>query len=107
MGYFDQKFFKREKKSRRNYPIDDDLFKRLKICSKLYEASLNDFVNAALEQIIQTENISLYEKTADSHFTTHSFLIRQSNTAGLDRLKEQYGISIYRLVNIAIKNVLG
>lgn len=106
MGYFDEKFYKRAKKHRRNYEIDDDLYTRLESYTRIYEAKMTDLVNASIEHLIETENIVLYQKSDDQLPVTHTFLVRESNVAGLERLKAKYGVSIYKLVNIAIKNVL-
>ena len=106
MGYFDQKSHKREKKYRRNYEIDDSLYVRLEQLSTIYDATVTDLVNASLEHLIESEQISLYKKAANDFSVTHTLLIRESNLAGLEDLKAKYGVSIYKLVNIAIKNVL-
>lgn len=71
-----------------------------------YDATVTDLVNASLEHLIESEQISLYKKAANDFSVTHTLLIRESNLAGLEDLKAKYGVSIYKLVNIAIKNVL-
>ena len=56
MGYFDEKFHKREKKYRRNYEIDDIL----DVCCRVptvYDATITDLVNASLEHLIESEKI--------------------------------------------------
>lgn len=58
MGYFDEKFHKREKKYRRNYEIDDSLYVRLEQLSTVYDATITDLVNASLEHLIESEKIS-------------------------------------------------
>ena len=55
MGYFDEKFHKREKKYRRNYEIDDSLYVRLEQLSTVYDATITDLVNASLEHLIESE----------------------------------------------------
>jgi len=104
--FFDNAFKKREKKIRRNYEIDDELYSELEELSKVYDASVADLINECLLNLIQTENVQLYEKDRNTLSVTHTVLIRESNLVGLESLKEKYGVSIFRLVNIAIRNVL-
>lgn len=106
MNYFDEKFNKREEKIRRNYEIEDQLYSRLEQLTKVYEASVTDLINACLERLVETESINLYGREESEILVTHTLLIRESNITGLEKLKEKYGVSIYKLVNIAIKNVL-
>jgi len=106
MMLFDNAFKKREHKIRRNYEIEDNLYSRLEELSKVYDASVTDLINECLSNLIQTENIKLYEKDKNEISVTHTLLIRESNLSGIERLKEKYGVSIFKLVNIAIRNVL-
>ena len=103
---FEQTFKKRENKIRRNYEIEDSLYCRLEELSKVYDASVTDLINECLSNLIKTENIRLYEKDSNEISVTHTLLIRESNLSGLEKLKEKYGVSIFKLVNIAIRNVL-
>ena len=103
---FDTVFKKRENRIRRNYEIEDTLYSTLEDLSNVYDASVADLINECLSKLIQTENIQLYERDRNVLSVTHTLLIRESNLAGLERLKEKYGVSIFRLVNIAIRNVL-
>jgi hypothetical protein len=48
----------------------------------------------------------LFLKTDSEISVTHTVLIRESNLSELEVLKEKYGVSIYKLVNISIRNVL-
>lgn len=105
MGLFDEKFYKREKKYRRNYPIDNGLYQWLEQISLVYEASVTDLLNACLGHLIEVENIRVYENPGSNFSTVHTLLIREGNLAGLEHLKAKYGVSIYKLVNISIKNI--
>lgn len=106
MWCIDEKFHKREQKVRRSYAIEDDLYEKVRKLVHIYEANINDLVNAALEYFIESETISLYEKPESSCLSIHTFSIRESTIIGLEKLKGKYGLNIYRLVNIALKNVL-
>ena len=103
---FDKIFKKRENKIRRNYEIEDSLYSKLEEFSKIYDASVTDLINECLSNLIQTENIQLYVKNDSELSVTHTLLIKESNLTGLEKLKEKYGVSIFKLVNIAIRNVL-
>lgn len=106
MYYFDEKFNRREPKIRRNYEVEDKLYSKLEELTKVYEASVTDLINACLEKLVKTEDIKLYKKEENEILVTHTMLIRESNIIGLEKIKDKYGVSIYKLVNIAIKNVL-
>jgi len=103
---FEQAFKKREKKIRRNYEIDDSLYSKLEELSKVYDASVADLINECLSNLIQSENVQLYEKDRGVLPVTHTLMIRESNLSGLEKLKAKFGVSIFKLVNIAIRNVL-
>jgi len=103
---FNDVFNKRENKIRRNYEIEDSLYTKLEELTKDYDASVTDLINACLAHLIETENIALYQKADGEISVTHTLLIRESNLSGLEKLKAKYGVSIYKLVNIAIRNVL-
>lgn len=106
MSYLSSRFYKRETKSRRNYEIEDTLYTELEQLASEYDASVSDLINAAISFLVETENIANYVKHPDEITVTHTVLIKQNNLAGLDRLKSKYDISIFKLVNIAIKNLI-
>lgn len=101
-----QKFYKKEKLISRTLEIDETLYYELEILSKeVYDASISKLVNAAIEELIKTEEVKLYGKK-NALYVTRSFLIRNSFWEGLCNLKKKYGVSIRLLVNMAIRNVL-
>ena len=106
MGYFDNRFRRREAKSRRNYEIDMDLHQKLKSLTQIYDATLSELLNACIEHLTNLENLVVYEKQKNLHPIISTYLIRESNLINLEDLKAAYGISIQRLVNLAIKNAL-
>ena len=106
MSYFNR-FYKREPLVSRTLEIDEKLYSELeKLSKEVYDASINKLVNVAIEEIIKSENIKLYERNKNTLYVTRSFLIRRSFLESLYELKEKYGISIRLLVNIAIRNAL-
>ena len=100
------KFYKKEKLVSRTLDIDEELYIELeRLSNEVYDASISKLVNAAIENLIKTENIQVYERKRIS-YVSRSFLIRRSFLEGLYQLKKKYRIPIYLLVNIAIRNVL-
>ena len=56
--------------------------------------------------IIDSKNITSYEKPKGEISEQRSLLIREELFEELEQMKEKYNLSIYKLVNIAIKNAL-
>lgn len=106
MKSFDDKYGKREKTYRRSYYIDNTLLTQLENLSKIYRAKTSDFVNDSVEELIKTENIKIYEKDDGELSIKYTVLMRESNLQGLEDFARRYGISLSKLVNIAIRNML-
>lgn len=106
MSYFSSKFNRKERTINRTLNIDEELYVKLEALSKnVYDASITKLVNAAIEKLIETENIQIYERKNKS-YVSRSFLVRESLLDGLYDLKDKYGVSLCLLVNVAIRNVL-
>lgn len=106
MGAFNR-FWKRDKLLKKTIEIDNSLYEKLNELSKtVYQTSTNQLINACIEELIDTKNIKIYEKPEGEITEQHSLLIRKSLFDGLEELREKYDISIYKLVNIAIKNAI-
>ena len=100
------RFYKKEKMVNRTLEIEEDLYEKLAFLSEnVYDASINKLVNACIEDLIQNEDIKIY-KPKSEFYVSRSFLIRESFLEHLYSLKKKYRISIYLLVNIAIKNTI-
>lgn len=107
MGAFDR-FWKRETLLKKTIELDEDLYEKINELSKtVYQTSTNQLINACIEELLKTKNIKLYERETDKMPVQHSLLIRESLFYGLEELREKYNLSIYKLVNIAMKNALG
>lgn len=106
MGAFDR-FYKKEKLLRKTIEIDNSLYEQLKQLSENeISASVNQLINACIEELIKKENIKMYIKSKNEISIKHSLLIRESFVEELDKLKDKYDISIYKLVNMSISNAL-
>lgn len=101
------KFDKREDVIRMTIEIEDILYDKLNQISKnIYDASVNKLINAAIEHLIETENIQLHKKEKITCSTKHSLLVRQSLSDGLEELKKKFDIPLYKLVNMSIRNAI-
>ena len=106
MGILDKYLLKRDNILRKKIEIDNTLYEEIVELTKVYDASANKIINVAILGLIQSENIKLYKKPDNEISVPHSLLIREEYYKKLEEFREKYGISIYRLVNIAIKNVI-
>ena len=105
MSYF-EKFDKKEEIIARTIEIDCRFYEMLeKLSNEKYDASINELVNASIEMLIKNEKVENYDKR-NSIRITRTFLIRKSLIDGLNDLKQKYGIPLYLLVNISIRNAL-
>ena len=95
-----------DRKSRRNYEIDDSLYVKLEALCEKYNITISELINVSIKYLIETEDIKLYKKDDFEITVVHTISVKESNIKGLDYLKGKYGVSIYKLVNIAIKNAL-
>lgn len=101
-----KKIDKKEKIIPRTIEIEDDFYEILEQLSKeVYDASINKLVNACIETLLEEEKIQTYER-GDKIRLTRTFLLRESLLKGLYNLKKKYGLPIYLLVNIAVRNAL-
>lgn len=106
MGAFDR-FWKRENLLKKTIEIEDNLYEKLnELSENVYQTSTNQLINGCIEELLKTKNIKIYEKDKGQMPVQHSLLIRESLFNGLEEMRSKYNLSIYKLVNIAIKNAL-
>ena len=106
MGAFDR-FWSKEPLLKKTIVIDNSLYEELNELAKTkYQTSTNQLINACIEELLKTKNIKIYEKDKNELSIQHSLLIRESLFNKLEEMREKYNLSIYKLVNIAIKNAL-
>ena len=107
MGTFDKYLLKQEPTLRRRIEIDISLYEKLKgLSDNVYDASVNKLVNIAIIDMVEQDNVELYSRPEEERTEPHNFLIREGAVNGLEKLKAKYGLSIFKLVNIAIYNAL-
>ncbi len=106
MNIFDKYLLKKDKLLRRRIEIDNSLYEKLVELSKLYDASINKLINIAIIELVESEKVVIYKRADNEIQEAHNFAIRESSYRGLEKLKSKYGLSIYKLVNIAIYNAL-
>lgn len=97
-------FWNKEKKVKRNYEIEDSLFELMVNATNIYDASIADIFNACVKELIASENINIYAASETDIYTAHTFYLLESNMIGLEKLNSKYGVSIRKLVNIAVRN---
>ena len=97
---------KKEKLIQKTMNVDDELYSRLERLSKSkYSESVSKLINACVCELVETEKINIYE-SENEFLVKHTIIFRQSVLKELERLRRKYRISIYKLVNIAIHNVI-
>ena len=74
MNTFDKYLLKKDKLLKRRIEIDSSLYERLTELTEIYDASINKMVNIAIIEMIETENILIYQRPnseiAESHNIT-------------------------------------
>ena len=103
---FDKHFYKRDNILKRRIEIDASLYERLKELSNIYEASINKLVNVAIMEMVENNNVKLYDRPENEISESHNFNIRETAYRELERLSAKHHLSIYKLVNIAIYNAV-
>lgn len=95
-----------EKSVSKTMNLDDKLYSRIeKIAKKKYNKSVSAVINACIYELADTENIKIYENENEL-LVKHTIVIRKSALNELERLRNKYKISLYRLVNIAMNNAI-
>lgn len=106
MGAF-ERFWKKDNLLKKTIVIDNSLYEKLnEIAKNEYQTSTNQLINGCIEELIKTKNVKIYPKEQGELSIQHSLLIRETLFNELEKMREEYNLSIYKLVNIAIKNAL-
>ena len=102
------RFYPKEKWINRNIEIEDSLYSELKkISEDILDVSINKLIDACVENFkIENEQIVYYKKPKNEITIARSIRLRESMWNKLDELKNDYDISLYKLINMAIKYTL-
>lgn len=106
MSVYEQYLLKRDNGVRRRVEIDITLYSQLEELSKIYDASINKLVNIAIIDLIKTHKIDIYNRPDNEITEPHNFVIRETSYRKLEKMKSKYGLSIFKLINIAIYNAI-
>lgn len=106
MSVYEQYLFKRDNGVRRRVEIDITLYNQLEELFKIYDASINKLVNIAIIDLIKTQKINIYDRPDNEKTEPHNFVIRETSYKKLKKMKLKYGLSIFKLINIAIYNAI-
>lgn len=101
------RFWPKDELIQKTIEIESSLYDEIEyLCENVYDASISKMINACIDELIKTEDVKLYPKESNELFTKHSIILRRNSLNELEKLKDKYGISVYKLIHIAIKNVL-
>lgn len=102
------RFYSKENWLNRNIEIEDSLYSKLvQISENELEASINKLIDACVENFeIKDDTVIFYKKPKNEITIARSIRMRESMWNKLDNLKKEYDISLYKLINMAIKYTL-
>ena len=87
--------------------IEDGLYTKIKeIVEKEYDASISEVINICVEELIEHNNVRYYEKPAGEIVLYRSIMLRKESVEQLNKIKRETGISVTRLVNLAMKEFI-
>lgn len=87
--------------------IDDSIYNKLKdLSEKVYDATISEIINVAIEEYIKRNKPKFYGKTENETVTYRSVRLRKANVVKLNEYSRKTGISFTRLVNGALKEFL-
>lgn len=102
-----ERFYKKEKWIKKSIEIEGNLYDKLrKISDYELDASINKIIDACIDDFEIRETIVVYKKEKNEINVARSIIIRESIYRKLEEMREKYGISISKLVNIAIREGL-
>lgn len=102
-----ERFYKKEKWIKKSTEIEGKLYDRLKeIAYKELDASVNKIIDACVDDLELKDKVVIYSKEKGEISVARSIIIRESMHKKLEEMRDKYGISISKLINIAIRNGL-
>ena len=102
------KLYKLENKGiKKSINIEVELYNKLKnLMETKYDATISDLINVAIEDYIDKNAPSFYGKPKNEFVTYRSVMIRKNNLKEIKKMSDMTGISVTRLINGAIKELL-
>lgn len=95
------------KPEKKTINIEDGLYEKLmKYTNGRYDASFSQMINICIENYIENNDPTYYEKPKLETVTYRSIMIRKENLENLQKMHKKTGISVTRLLNAAIKDFL-
>ena len=106
MEWYDR-FLTKEKWVKKSAEIEGKLYDRLKeISDNEIDASINKIIDACIDDLKLEEKVVIYKKEENEISVARSIIIRESMYKKLEEMRVKYGISISKLINIAIRSGL-
>ena len=92
----------------RSMNIEEKLYAELQeILYKEYHATISELVNYCIERLLLEDKEIYYYKKPDGEIVIYrSIMFRRNNIEALQKIKNSTGISMTRLVNLAIKEFI-
>ncbi len=101
------RLYKKEKFITRSIHIDEDLYEKLQyLADNIYDATVSKIINVCIEDFLEKGDYKFYKRPKGVSSLYRSLLIRESFYKELDKVKDETGISLTRLLNSAIKKFL-
>ncbi len=98
------RFYTKEKWVKKSAEIEGKLYDRLKeISERELDASVNKLIDACVDDLKLEDRVVIYKKERNEINVARSIIVRESVYKKLEDLREKYGISISKIINIAIK----
>lgn len=107
MSAIDRLYSINNKTIKKTINIDNSLYERLMKCTKKnYDATFSQVINVCIEEYIERNKPSFYEKPKMETVTYRSIMIRKENLKNIQNMHKSTGITVTRLLNCAIKEFL-
>ncbi len=107
MSAVDRLYKKDNSTVQKSINLEDKLYTELKqLVENEYDATISDVINVCIEDLISNGNIKYYAKPEGEITIYRSIMIRKENVKALNNITKETGISLTRLVNIAMKEFL-
>ena len=86
--------------------IDNELYEDLKKIKMKYDATISAIINVCIEDLLESNDIKYYAKPKGEITVYRSVMIRIENIEKLERIRQNTGITVTRLINFSIKRMI-